>query len=95
MTASWWFLAKHTRHASKIQDEIRDLDPFDTNSLAQLPHLNAVINEVLRLLPPAMTGLGRMTGPEGLLVDDILILPGVRVTAPRYVIQRRTYVSSY
>lgn len=91
LTASWWFLAKYPEHASKIQDEIKDVDPFDTDKLSQLPHLNAVIYEALRLLPPAMTGLGRITGPEGLKVGDVLIPSNVRVTAPRYVIQRRMY----
>ncbi|PSN65038.1 cytochrome P450 monooxygenase-like protein [Corynespora cassiicola Philippines] len=88
LIAIWWYLSKHPEHAAKIQNEIADIDVTDANNLALLPHLNGVINEVLRLAPPAMTGNGRITGPDGLLVDDTLIPPNVRITAPKYVIHR-------
>lgn len=84
----WWFLAKYPEHAKKIQAEIEGVDVNDTNALATLPHLNAVISEALRLVPPAMTGGNRITGPNGLMVDNVHIPPGARVTAPKYVIQR-------
>jgi cytochrome P450 len=73
----------------KIQEEIENVDVMDANALALLPHFNAVINEVLRIMPPAMTGNGRMTGPNGLTVDGQFIPPGTKITAPKYVIMRR------
>lgn len=67
---------------------MENVDTLDANALAVLPHLNAVINEILRLVPPALTGGGRITGPEGLVLDGIHIPPFTKVTAPKYVIKR-------
>ncbi|KAI1827403.1 cytochrome P450 monooxygenase-like protein [Xylaria intraflava] len=84
----WWFLSKYPEHAKKIQAEVDDIDEKDPVILANLPHLNGVINETLRLAPPVMTGVNRITGPNGLLIDDVMIPPGVKVTCPKYVLQR-------
>ncbi|GAP88817.1 putative cytochrome P450 [Rosellinia necatrix] len=84
----WWFLSKSPEHAKKVQAEIDGIDVNDANALAALPHLNGVINEALRLVPPVMTGGNRITGPNGMLVDDVLIPPGVKVTCPKYVLHR-------
>lgn len=75
-------------HTKKIQEEIAGIDVNDANALAALPHLNGVINEALRLAPPVMTGGSRITGPNGMVVDDVLIPPGVKVTCPKYVVHR-------
>ncbi|KAF2995646.1 hypothetical protein E8E13_000561 [Curvularia kusanoi] len=88
MTAIWWYLSKYPNEAIKIQKELADIEAHDAKRLAKLPHLNGAINEVLRLAPPAMTGNNRISGPEGLWVDDVLIPAEVKVTTPRYVIQR-------
>ncbi|GAW16489.1 hypothetical protein ANO14919_059180 [Xylariales sp. No.14919] len=88
LIVTWWYLCKYTEHANKIRSELIDADVADANVLARLPHLNGVINETLRLVPPALTGAGRITGPSGLLVDDVLIPPNTRVTAPKYTIHR-------
>jgi cytochrome P450 len=54
-----------------------------------LQHLNGFINEVLRLLPPAvMTGMPRSTGPDGLVFGDFHIPPFTKLVAPRYAIMR-------
>ncbi|KAI1172957.1 cytochrome P450 monooxygenase-like protein [Nemania sp. FL0916] len=84
----WWFLSKYPEHAQKIQAEVSGVDVNDPNALAALPHLNGVIHESLRLVPPVMTGGGRITGPNGMLIDDVLIPPGVKVTCPKYVVHR-------
>ncbi|KAI1150576.1 cytochrome P450 monooxygenase-like protein [Nemania diffusa] len=88
LIAIWWFLAKMPEHTKKIQEEIAGIDVNDANALAALPHLNGVINEALRLAPPVMTGGSRITGPNGMVVDDVLIPPGVKVTCPKYVVHR-------
>ncbi|KAI1490701.1 cytochrome P450 [Biscogniauxia mediterranea] len=88
LISAWWFLSKYPEHAEKIRSEIQDVDIRDANALAVLPHLNGVISEILRLVPPAMTGGGRITGPRGLLLDDTVIPPFTKVTAPKYVIHR-------
>ncbi|KAI5919296.1 cytochrome P450 [Camillea tinctor] len=88
LIGTWWFLSKYPEHAAKIQAEIEDVDVTDANALATLPHLNGVTHEALRLIPPAMTGGSRITGPNGLMVDDVLIPPRTKVTAPKFVIHR-------
>lgn len=84
-------MARYPEHADRIFSEIQGVDVRDANALAALPHLNGVINEILRLVPPAMTGGGRITGPKGLLVDGTLIPPFTKVTAPKYVIKRSSF----
>ncbi|KAI1869841.1 uncharacterized protein JN550_005431 [Neoarthrinium moseri] len=83
-----WSLAQYPDHAEKIRDEIRNVDLNDPVALSALPHLEGFIAETLRLLPPAMSGAPRDTGPEGLLVENILIPPDVKVTSPKYVMAR-------
>lgn len=87
--AIWWYLCTYPEHMHKIQEEIEDVDVMDANALALLPHFSAVVNEVLRIMPPAMTGNGRVTGPNGMTVDGHFIPPGTKVTAPKYVIMRQ------
>ncbi|KAJ2988814.1 hypothetical protein NUW58_g3778 [Xylaria curta] len=90
LVGMWWFLSKYPEHAKKVQAEVDGVDVNDVNALAALPHVNGVINESLRLVPPVMTGGNRITGPNGMLVDDVLIPPGVKVTCPKYVLHRST-----
>ncbi|KAI0118991.1 cytochrome P450 monooxygenase-like protein [Daldinia grandis] len=88
LIAASWFLSKYPVHAGKIRSELHVLNPNDTDALLALPHLNGVINEVLRLAPSSMTGTGRITGPNGFLFDGTFIPPFTRITAPKYVIMR-------
>ena len=88
-------MCKHPQHAEKTLAELRDIDETDSNILAKLPHLNGVVNETLRLVPPQMTGGGRMTSAEGLWVDDTWIPGDVKVTASKYVLSRRKFAASY
>ncbi|KAK8135353.1 hypothetical protein PG984_003293 [Apiospora sp. TS-2023a] len=83
LIALCWFLAKYPAHAERVRSEIRGDGNIDT-----MPHLNGVINEVLRLVPPAMTGNSRITGPSGLEIGGIFIPPFTKVTAPKYPIMR-------
>jgi cytochrome P450 len=89
LISTCWFLAKYPEHASKIRSETSDVDVDDFAKLASLPHLNAFINEALRLVPPAgMTGMARITGPQGMMFEDTHIPPFTKVTAPKYPIMR-------
>ncbi|CAH0031673.1 unnamed protein product [Clonostachys rhizophaga] len=89
LIATCWFLARYPEHANKIRAETRDVDGDDFAALASLPHLNAFINEILRLMPPAgMTGTARITGPQGMQFENTYIPPFTKVTAPRYGIMR-------
>jgi cytochrome P450 len=84
-----YYICKYPSTYDKIYDEVKDIDITDMNLLASLPHLNATVKEVLRIAPPALTGGARMTGPDGLWVDDIFIPAGVKVTATKYSSHRR------
>ncbi|KAK7753196.1 hypothetical protein SLS62_004929 [Diatrype stigma] len=88
LIATCWYLSKYPEHADKIRTEIQGVDIHDANSLALLPHLNGTISEVLRLVPPQLTGGSRISGPNGLLLDGTFIPPFTKITAPKYVVQR-------
>jgi cytochrome P450 len=89
LIAIWYYLIKHPSHMTALREELSGIDiNRDVNKLAGLPHLNAVIKETLRLAPPAMTGSSRITGDEGLWVDDVWIPGRTKVTSPKYVVQR-------
>lgn len=91
-----WSLANHPEHVRQIREEIAGIDINDSNALGTLPHLGGFINEVLRVLPPAMSGAARVTGPDGMVVDGVQIPAGVKVTAPKYAMMRCKYsYSSY
>lgn len=82
-------LAKYPEHADKLYDELVTCDVTDANALATLPYLEAVINESMRLCPPALTGASRMTSDEGLWIDEVWIPGNTKVVAPKYSIFRR------
>ncbi|PSN58944.1 cytochrome P450 [Corynespora cassiicola Philippines] len=89
LIAIFWYMSKYPAHADKIRKELNSVDRIhDVNALAALPHLNAVISEALRLLPPVLTGNGRITGPNGLMIDGTWIPPNIKIHAPKYVISR-------
>lgn len=94
LIAIFWYMSKYPAHADKIRKELNSVDRIhDVNALAALPHLNAVISEALRLLPPVLTGNGRITGPNGLMIDGTWIPPNIKIHAPKYVISRREYAT--
>ncbi|GAM34617.1 cytochrome P450 [Talaromyces pinophilus] len=88
LTAVSYFLAKNPKDAEKVYQELQGIDVTDSIVLANLPHLNGVINETLRLFPPAMTINTRVTPSQGLWFDDTFIPGGIRVVAPKYTIMR-------
>ncbi|KAL8900589.1 MAG: hypothetical protein Q9192_000976 [Flavoplaca navasiana] len=87
----WYALAKYPYHADKIYEELITCNLDDINALASIPHLEAVINETLRLWPPQMTGGNRMTSDQGLWIDDTWIPGNTKVAAPKYSIMRREF----
>lgn len=54
LTFLLYAIAKHPEH-QKIYEELQGVDPYDTAVIAKLPHLNAVLNESMRIFPAAAT----------------------------------------
>ncbi|KAH8104189.1 high nitrogen upregulated cytochrome P450 monooxygenase 1 [Phellopilus nigrolimitatus] len=65
-------------------------DPFDLATLAELPILNAVINETLRLQPPVPTDLQRApaAGCGSKRIGEHIIVEGTAINVPPYVLHR-------
>ena len=95
LTAVFYLLARHPEHFFRLKQEIMPLvDQHqgqipDDSKLATLKHLNAVINEALRLFPPVMTMWTRKTPPQGLHLADGTHIPGaVNIWTPQYAMGR-------
>lgn len=90
-------LAAHPDCVKQLQEEVDPLfsgqegQQNDMRALAQLEHLNAVINEALRLHPPVPSGVQRMTGPEGLQIGDTFVPGNTIVQIPSYTMFRGKY----
>lgn len=85
----FYFLALYPSHAAKIQKELEAIDYTDIKALTALPHLDATINESMRLLPSVPSWGSRVVSPDGLTLDGVFIPGGTKICAPRYSIGRR------
>lgn len=85
-------LAKHPEHIDKIYEEVEDLDVNDFKAIAALPHLNAVLKEIMRLYPSLLTGGIRKTQDQPVVIGGHVIPPYTTVVAPRYTINRSKFL---
>ncbi|KAI3289225.1 hypothetical protein DTO002I6_6967 [Penicillium roqueforti] len=90
-----YFLAKTPTAYKKLQKELSDVfgkvaepSQFTNSKLQNLPYLEAVINETLRLKPAVPSGQPRLTPPEGLQIDEVWIPGNTIVVLPQYVLHR-------
>lgn len=94
LAALFYYLAKFPTHVKKLRVELDALPEgpsrYDTHQLKDLSHLNAVINETLRLLPPIASGVQRYTPAEGLQIGDTWVPGYVNVQVPSYAMFRGT-----
>ena len=83
-------LARNLTIQTKLRDELLAASEwqFDLNLLKDLPYLNAVINEILRLYPVLLTNGIRKMGPDGATVAGRHIPPNTNIVALRYGISR-------
>ena len=98
MASVLYELVRHPQQIDKLRQE---LAPYKAGHLAgellnekiaNLNHLNGVINETLRLHPPVPTALHRKTPPEGIEIDGTYIPGNMTVWCPQYVIGRCTSI---
>ncbi|KAH9889218.1 cytochrome P450 [Xylariomycetidae sp. FL2044] len=85
----FWMLARYPLHADQVRKELDDIDVADIKLLTQLPHLNAVINETMRLYPAPLSNGARKTTDAGTVVAGTFIPPHTTILCPRYSISRR------
>lgn len=80
-----YLLLTHPETLEKLNSEVRGafdrVDAITVNAVTQLPYLNAVINESLRMYPPAAADLVRIVPPEGKQVAGHYVAGGVRISA--------------
>ncbi|KAJ3539507.1 hypothetical protein NM208_g5462 [Fusarium decemcellulare] len=92
LTSLFFELGSNPSQIVKLREEIDEYfsgrDHADPSSLANLAHLNAVIDETLRLHPPVPSGLQRVTPPQGLMIGDTMVPGNTIVQVPLHTIQR-------
>ena len=93
LTHLFYYLAINPTHVHKLREELEPLtrggdQPFNVRDVQNAKHLNAVINETLRMHPPVPSGVFRTTPKHGIVVDGVSVPGGVNVTVPFYVIGR-------
>ncbi|KAI0202863.1 cytochrome P450 [Astrocystis sublimbata] len=82
-------LARKPEHIEAVFQEVQEIDISDTKALSTSPHLNAVIQEALRLYTVLPTAGPRKVGQSGLTVNGVFIPPYTTIINPRYSIHRR------
>ncbi|EKM54289.1 uncharacterized protein PHACADRAFT_196722 [Phanerochaete carnosa HHB-10118-sp] len=91
----WYFMLRHPECAEKLHKEIDVTfppgeDPLDFSRHADMPYLNACINETLRLLPPVLGGLQRTVkrGSGGAMIGSYFVPESTQVSVHIFSLQR-------
>ncbi|KIP08448.1 hypothetical protein PHLGIDRAFT_23489 [Phlebiopsis gigantea 11061_1 CR5-6] len=90
-----YFMMRHPECADSLRREVDAAfphgdEPTDHSRLANMPYLNACINETLRLLPPVLTGLQRevQRGSDGAMIGPYFVPGGTPVSIHVYSLHR-------
>ncbi|KAL0261757.1 hypothetical protein SLS55_003187 [Diplodia seriata] len=88
-----FYLARDRRALAKLQAALDAAFPdgvagWSYDAAKNVPYLDHVINETLRLRPPVPSGLSRLTPPEGLQIDEVYVPGNTVVSIPAHSIQR-------
>jgi cytochrome P450 len=85
LAATVWYLSRpaYAHCLARLQDEVRNgfarYEDITGDAVAQLPYLNAVLEETMRLMPPSPIGPPRVS--PGDTVDGVYVPKGVYVSA--------------
>lgn len=85
LAATVWYLSRpaYAHCLARLQDEVRNgfvrYEDITGDAVAQLPYLNAVLEETMRLMPPSPVGPPRVS--PGDTVDGVYVPKGVYVSA--------------
>lgn len=88
MSFLFYHLALIPEHVSKLREELKGVNITENRELQSLKHLNALINETLRLFPPVPTAPLRQTPPEGLQIGEDFIPGDATISTPLYILGR-------
>lgn len=97
LTSLFFELARNKEQMANLR---RELDPYfasekiDYVSLSKLKHLDAVINEAMRLHPAVPSGVQRQTPPEGLLIGNTFIPGNTIMKVPLHTVFRGMFRSN-
>ncbi|KAK7618291.1 putative benzoate 4-monooxygenase cytochrome P450 [Phyllosticta citricarpa] len=105
LASALYLLAKYPAVLAKLQEKIDSAMPngsqdWSYDKIRNIPYLEDVLKETLRLKGPVMVGACRVTPPEGLQVDEVFIPPHTNVSVPnlrihtdaRYYKEPRSFV---
>ncbi|MFC6757298.1 MULTISPECIES: cytochrome P450 [Haloarcula] len=89
LTYTWFLLGHHPERQQKLHDELDSVlggaDPTP-EALFELPYLDDVLTEALRLYPPAFTTFRQPTEPVTLGSYDVA--PDAQLTIPQWLVHR-------
>jgi cytochrome P450 len=89
LTFIFYHLATDHRVQSILREELKSVKSiYDHEQLVDLPYLNAIMNESLRLHPVLPTAGIRQTAAEGVMVAGTYIPPYTTIVTPRYTMAR-------
>ncbi|KAI1109696.1 cytochrome P450 [Nemania sp. NC0429] len=88
LTFALYELARASSHQARLLTELKDIDIYDRLQLQSCSHLDAIIQETLRLHPMVPTGGYRLTPRTGLFLNDVFIPANTTIVAPRYSLSR-------
>jgi tryprostatin B 6-hydroxylase len=88
LTFLLYHLALLPEHVAKLREELAAVDVTDNTALQKLTHLNALINETLRLYPPVPSAPLRQTPAEGLRIGEAFIPGHATVSTPLWSLGR-------
>ncbi|KAJ6005682.1 hypothetical protein N7451_003626 [Penicillium sp. IBT 35674x] len=82
-----YYLTSNPKVYQRLQKEVDEVISTGGDA-SQIPYIDAIINETLRLKPAVPGGMGRITPPEGLTIDEVFIPGNIIVIVPQHVVQR-------
>lgn len=82
-----YYLTSNPKVYQRLQKEVDEVIS-NGGDASQIPYIDAIINETLRLKPPVPGGMGRITPPEGLTIDEVFISGNIIVIVPQHVVHR-------
>lgn len=77
LTYLFWELARNPKWQSRLREEVKNArgngENFQYDDLSELPVLEAVVQEILRLRPAAPASLQRLTPEDGGVIDGVVL----------------------